>query len=119
MPYKYDIDQIESILLARNYQTELFGDLMSFKQEGEHYNAGCPFHNDNNPSFSISSDKPLWHCHGCGESGNWIQYLEKRDGLSTYQAIEYLAKAAGITKQENKMKNIIETAMALARYSIA
>jgi DNA primase catalytic core len=111
MPYKFDIDQIESTLLARNYQTELFGDLNQFKQEGGQYKACCPFHNDNNPSFSISADDPVWHCHGCGEEGSWIQYLEKRNGLTTYQAIEFLAKAAGITKQENGMTNITETAM--------
>jgi DNA primase len=111
MPYEYDIDQIESILLARNYQTELFGDLRSFKKEGKQYKACCPFHNDNNPSFSISADKPVWNCLACGESGNWVQYLEKKNNLTTYQAIEYLAKAAGLTKQENKMKNIVETTM--------
>jgi DNA primase catalytic core len=111
MPYKFDIDQIESTLLARNYQTELFGDLNQFKQEGGQYKACCPFHNDNNPSFSISADDPVWHCHGCKEEGSWIQYLEKRNGLTTCQAIEFLAKAAGITKQENEMTNIIETAM--------
>ena len=111
MPYKYDIDQIESILLARNYQTELFGDLRSFKKEGKQYKACCPFHNDNNPSFSISADKPVWRCHGCGEIGNWVQYLEKQNNFTTYQAIEYLAEAAGIKTQENEMTNIIEAAM--------
>jgi hypothetical protein len=111
MTYKYNIDQIIPILLARNYQTELFGDLSNFKHEGGQYKACCPFHNDNNPSFSISADKPVWHCHGCGKEGSWIQYLEKRDGLTTYQAIEFLAKAAGITKQENKMTIIIDAAM--------
>jgi DNA primase catalytic core len=104
--FKHDIDQIYSTLLSRNYQTELFANLNQFKQEGNgQYKACCPFHNDDDPSFSIAADKPTWYCHGCGKTGNWIKYLEETENLSFYQALEKLALAAGNSINQNTTTN--------------
>ena len=82
-----DIDEIYRILLAKNYQERLFSDLPKVKRSGRGYHACCPFHEDQHPSFSFAVDKPLWNCFGCGEQGDWIAYLEKREGLTFQEAL--------------------------------
>lgn len=95
--------EIYEILLNRNFQEILFGELEKFSKSGNEYTACCPFHDDKNPSFSISKDKPLWFCHsGCG-GGDWINYLERRNGYSFIDAFKYLANAAGIDVGEDEI----------------
>lgn len=96
-----DIDQIYEILLRQEYQQELFGDLKKLKKSGSGYIACCPFHEDKNPSFSISGDKPVWNCFaGCGH-GDWIEYIERKEGKSFREALHTLADAAHYTLQNN------------------
>jgi DNA primase len=58
----------------------------------------CPFpdHKENSPSFSVSQDKQLYHCFGCGKSGNLYSFLRDYYGYSFTESVEYLAKRAGI-----------------------
>jgi DNA primase catalytic core len=105
MTYKYDINTIQQTLLKSDYQEILFGDLKKLKKESNgQYIACCPFHDDENPSFSISADKPLWNCHGCGEDGNWVQYLEKKEGLNFKEALHKLAIDAGVKMKDDPPK---------------
>jgi DNA primase catalytic core len=91
-----DIQEIYSRLLARDYALTLFGDLEKRKKSGRGYTALCPFHQEKAPSFSFSMDKPVYHCFGCGESGDWIRYLEKKERLPFQEALERLAREAGV-----------------------
>lgn len=96
-----DIEKIYDILIGQDYARTLFGDLAKIQSKGSGYIACCPFHEDKSPSFSISSSKPVWNCFaGCG-SGDWIQYLQKRDGKTIKEAIEYLAHEAGYTPEHS------------------
>ena len=56
----------------------------------------CPFHNDSNASFSISTDpnKPVYHCFGCGKKGSWVGYYMERQGLSYSEAMAGLGQDA-------------------------
>jgi hypothetical protein len=76
-----EIEEIYQRLLARDYALTLFGDLEKKRKAGRGYTALCPFHKEKPPPFSFSMDKPVYHCFGCGESGDWIRYLEKKEGL--------------------------------------
>lgn len=96
-----DIEKIYDILIGQDYARTLFGDLAKIQSKASGYIACCPFHEDKSPSFSISSSKPVWNCFaGCG-SGDWIQYLQKRNGISVREAIEYLAQEAGYTLENS------------------
>lgn len=97
-----DVEEIYSRLLARNYQEVLFGGLEKAKRTGRNYMAICPFHDDHNPSFSFASDKPLWHCFGCGEGGDWIRYLERKEGITFREALERLAREAGVELKDGQ-----------------
>ena len=90
------IDEIYSRLLARGYALTLFADLERKMKIGQGYMALCPFHKEESPSFSFSMDQPTYHCFGCGESGDWIRYLEKKERLPFLEALDLLAKEAGV-----------------------
>jgi DNA primase len=95
---QYYFQYINSIyveLITRKYQRVLFGDLDKFKQlPSGQYKACCPFHENNSPAFSIASDKPVWYCFKCKTGGNWIQYLQKKEGLAYNQALGKLVEVA-------------------------
>ena len=95
---QYDFQFLNSIyadLIANKYQRVLFGDLDKFKQlPSGQYKACCPFHENNSPALSIAPDKPVWYCFKCKTGGNWIQYLQKKEGLTYQQAFNKLVEAA-------------------------
>jgi DNA primase len=97
-----DLNEIYEILLKNRYQERLFDDLDKFSRHGDNYQACCPFHEDRTPSLSISGDKPLWYCHaGCG-GGDWIDYLQRKNGFEFKEALQNLANEAGIKLDDNK-----------------
>ncbi len=91
-----DIQNIYSILLARDYQETLFSRLSgSRKKEGRDVRVDCPIcHSEDN--FSYSTDKPLWHCWSCGAGGDWLEYMQKVEGMDFQRALQELASVAGV-----------------------
>ena len=73
---------------------------MTIKKNGKNYMACCPFHNEKTPSFSIDRDKQLFHCFGCGASGNFVQLVMRLEGLDYKDALRQLADRANITIPE-------------------
>lgn len=66
------------------------------KKSGSNYFARCPFHQEKSASFSVSQTKQFYYCFGCGAHGNAIDFLIQHDRLSFPEAIEALAKIAGL-----------------------
>lgn len=66
------------------------------KKSGNNYFACCPFHTEKSASFSVSQAKQFYHCFGCGAHGNAIDFLMQFDRLDFPEAIETLAKQAGV-----------------------
>lgn len=69
---------------------------MTIKKSGKNYMACCPFHNEKTPSFNINRDKQLFHCFGCGASGNFVQLVMRLEGLDYKDALQSLAERANI-----------------------
>ncbi|MCG8609209.1 MAG: DNA primase, partial [Pseudomonadales bacterium] len=83
-------------LLAR---TDLYGVIntrVPLKKAGSNYKACCPFHNEKTPSFNVVPAKNFYHCFGCGANGNAITFLREFDNLSFTEAVEELARHAGM-----------------------
>ena len=57
----------------------------------------CPFHDERSPSFNVRPAAGRWHCFGCGEGGDVIEFVMRMDGLPFAEAVEYLAERAGVT----------------------
>src|SRR3990167_11479819 len=66
------------------------------KKTGVNFFACCPFHNEKSPSFSVSQQKQFYYCFGCGAHGNAIDFMIQQDRLSFPEAIEALARFAGM-----------------------
>lgn len=72
------------------------GERVPLKRAGRNFKGCCPFHNEKTPSFNVSDEKGIFHCFGCGEGGDVIQFVMKFDGFSFAEAVRHLAGRAGI-----------------------
>lgn len=63
---------------------------VNLKKRGVNFKGLCPFHNEKTPSFTVSQEKQIFKCFGCGESGNVINFLVKHEKMTTKEAAEYL-----------------------------
>ncbi|MGM0567730.1 MAG: DNA primase [Elusimicrobiota bacterium] len=75
---------------------DLISEYFPLKRSGSNYKALCPFHQEKTPSFVVSRDKQLFHCFGCGESGNIFNFVMKMEGLDFSQSLRRLAERANI-----------------------
>jgi len=83
-------------LLARSDVVELIERRVPLKRVGSEFQACCPFHNEKTPSFTVSPKKQFYHCFGCGAHGSVIGFLMQYEGLEFLDAVEELARAAGL-----------------------
>jgi len=88
-------------VLARTDVVELIAHHVQLKKSGSNFMGLCPFHHEKSPSFSVSPDKQLYYCFGCGKGGGAFQFLMEHDGYSFPEAVEYLAGKAGLSVPED------------------
>ena len=83
-------------LLVRVDIVDLIGTHVPLKKTGNNYVARCPFHNEKTPSFSVNRIRQIYHCFGCGASGNAVSFLMDYSHLGFVEAVEDLAAFVGI-----------------------
>jgi DNA primase len=83
-------------LLARVDVVEVVGRYVQLKKGGANFMGLCPFHNEKSPSFTVSPTKQFYHCFGCGAHGTAISFLMEYQGMSFPDAVEDLARNAGM-----------------------
>ena len=86
---------IERVLQATDL-VELIGSYLPLRQAGRTHKALCPFHHEKTPSFIVNPDRQIFHCFGCGEGGNAIGFLMRREAFTFPEAVRALAERAGI-----------------------
>jgi len=89
-------------VLARTDIVELIARHVQLKKSGSNFMGLCPFHHEKSPSFSVSADKQLFYCFGCGKGGGAFQFLTEHDGYSFPEAVEYLAEKAGLEVPQSR-----------------
>ncbi|MDH4156881.1 MAG: DNA primase [candidate division Zixibacteria bacterium] len=94
-------ETIEQIRLATDI-VQLIGEFLRLKKRGKNYTALCPFHTEKTPSFSVSSDKQIFHCFGCGKGGNVFSFLMEHEKMSFIETVRHLAQKANITIREDR-----------------
>ena len=87
---------IEEIIYRTDIE-QLVGSYVNLKRTGSNLSGLCPFHSEKTPSFSVNPSKKMFYCFGCGVGGNAITFVRRAEGLDFVQAVEFLAKRAGIT----------------------
>ena len=75
---------------------DVISQYVHLKRSGRNYFGLCPFHNEKSPSFSVSPDKQIFHCFGCGVGGNVFSFLSKIENISFIEAVQNLATRANI-----------------------
>ncbi|HET8832112.1 MAG TPA: CHC2 zinc finger domain-containing protein, partial [Casimicrobiaceae bacterium] len=83
-------------LLGRVDIVDVIDRSVPLKKAGANYQACCPFHSEKTPSFTVSPTKQFYHCFGCGAHGTAIGFLMEHDGKSFPEAVETLARDAGL-----------------------
>lgn len=100
MPY-YSDDIIEEVR-SRNDIVDVISQYVRLSKKGSTYFGLCPFHNEKTGSFSVSPNKQMYYCFGCGAGGNVFTFLMEYENFTFGEAMEALADRAGVElpKQE-------------------
>ncbi len=100
---------------------ELIGSYVTLKKVGQNFQGLCPFHNDKTPSFSVSPEKKIFRCFGCGASGNAITFVRKHKNLPFPEAVRLIAGKNGIPMetQEDKRRELLLLCLAKAEEEFA
>ena len=98
----YTDDTIEEVR-SRNDVVDLIGNYIKLTKKGSSYFGLCPFHNEKSPSFSVSRDKQMYYCFGCGAGGNVFTFIMEYENYTFMEAVKYLAERAGIKLPETEM----------------
>lgn len=79
---------------------DVISETVKLKRSGRNFSGLCPFHNEKSPSFSVSQDKQIYKCFGCGEAGNVITFVMKNKNLPFVDAVKYLGERVNITIED-------------------
>ena len=83
------IDDSDIVAVISNY--------VSLTKKGNNFTCCCPFHDEKTPSFSVSPQKSIYHCFGCGNGGNVLSFIMDFEGLNFVEAVERLADMNNIS----------------------
>ena len=83
---------------------DIISEYVHLKTAGKGFKGLCPFHGEKTPSFTVSPEKQLFHCFGCGEGGNVFNFLMKYEKLSFFEAVKMLAKKSGVSLPADEEK---------------
>lgn len=89
-------DEIIDEVRQTNDIVDIISQYVHLKRSGRNFFGLCPFHNEKSPSFSVSPDKQIFHCFGCGVGGNVFTFLQKIEGISFVEAVQTLAERSNI-----------------------
>ena len=89
-------DEIIEEVRQTNDIVDVISQYVRLKRSGRNYFGLCPFHNEKSPSFSVSPEKQIFHCFGCGAGGNVFTFLTKIEGINFVEAVQQLAERANI-----------------------
>ncbi len=89
-------EEIINEVRQSNDIVDVISQYVHLKRSGRNFFGLCPFHNEKSPSFSVSPDKQIFHCFGCGVGGNVITFVSKIEGLNFVETVQMLAERANI-----------------------
>ena len=89
-------DHAKEEVKARTDIVNLIQEYVQLKRAGTNFKGLCPFHNEKSPSFMVSPERQSFHCFGCGKGGDAFTFLMEREGLTFVEALEMLARKAGV-----------------------
>lgn len=113
-------DEVLEEVRSRNDIVDVIGQSVQLKKKGSTYFGLCPFHSEKTPSFSVSPQKQMYYCFGCGAGGNVFRFVQNYENMTFPEAVQYLAERAGVqlpqreeTAEEKKMAGKKEKLLAV------
>lgn len=100
-------EEIINEVRQSNDIVDVISQYMHLKRSGRNFFGLCPFHNEKSPSFSVSPDKQIFHCFGCGVGGNVYTFVSKIEGIGFFETVQMLAERANI--QLPTLENSVDT----------
>ena len=122
----YSEDIVEEVRM-KNDIVDVISGYVKLQKKGSSYFGLCPFHSEKSPSFSVSRDKQMYYCFGCGAGGNVFTFIMEYENYSFVEALKMLAERAGVelpeaeyskeAKEKANLKNtLLEMNKLAARY---
>src|SRR4030042_4136466 len=81
---------------------DVISEFVQLRKRGKNFIGLCPFHQEKTPSFTVSEDKQIYHCFGCGNGGNVFKFLMEFKNISFVEAVQEIAEHFGISLQYDK-----------------
>jgi DNA primase len=95
---KYSIpDNVIDEVRDRTDIVEVVSQSVALKKVGNNFKGLCPFHSEKTPSFTVSAEKRIYHCFGCGAGGNVFKFAMETQSISFVDAVRQFAESAGVT----------------------
>ncbi len=122
----FDRDDIEKVKQSTNI-VELVEAVTTVRKRGRSFKAICPFHQEKTPSMSLDPARGLYHCFGCNAGGDVVQFVMETQALDFSEAVEALAKRAGVTlridpeaaKRRGQRQRLIDAVEAAVAFYVA
>lgn len=112
----YYPEEIVEEVRVKNDIVDVISGYVRLQKKGNSYFGLCPFHNEKSPSFSVSKDKQMYYCFGCGAGGNVFTFIMEYENYSFVEALKYLADRAGVelpqieySKEEREKRDLKST----------
>ena len=99
----YYPDEVIEEVRSSNNMVDIIGGYVKLQKKGSSYFGLCPFHNEKSPSFSVSPNKQMYYCFGCGAGGNVFTFIMEYENQSFPEAVKILADRAGIALPEAEL----------------
>lgn len=123
----YYPDEVIEEVRSSNNIVDIIGGYVRLQKKGSSYFGLCPFHNEKSPSFSVSPNKQMYYCFGCGAGGNVFTFIMEYENQTFPEAVKILADRAGIAlpeaelteeqkRERNKRQQLLEINKTAANY---
>jgi DNA primase len=117
-------DEVIEAVLKHHDIVEVIGKYIHLTKQGHYMKGLCPFHSEKSPSFTVTPEKQIYHCFGCGVGGNSIHFLMEIEGFGFSEAVTRLAEEAGIPvsweeASEEQTEQQLEKSTLLRAYELA
>ncbi len=104
---KHIPEEVINEIRSRIDIVEIVAEHVMLTKSGSNYTGLCPFHSEKSPSFTVSPDKQLFYCFGCGTGGNVFNFLMLWENYSFPEAVEYLAKRTGVLLPDGQERKVL------------
>ncbi len=114
----YPQEQID-LINSYNDIVEVVSQYLPLKRSGRNFKALCPFHSEKTPSFTVSSEKQIFHCFGCGAGGNVFSFVMRKENMTFPEAVRFLARRANIELPEHDSRTASRKELLLKLHELA